>query len=101
MEQNAMTPHEMIAPVRKPSRFGAALRWVGLGALGVAGAVMALMLALVATMAALIGLVIAAGAVIALRFTPNVRLKREQTKLLEGRRTADGWVVEAVAPKSR
>jgi hypothetical protein len=101
VEQNAMTPHEMFAPARKPSRFGAAFRWVGLGALGIAGAAMALMLALVATAAALIGLVIAAGAVIALRFSPSIRRKREETRLLEGRRTADGWVVEAVAPKSR
>ncbi len=96
-----MTPHEMIPPVHKLSRFGAALRWVGLGALGVAGAVIALMFALFAAAALLIGLVVAAGAVIALRFSPSVRHKREQTKLLEGRRTADGWVVEAVAPKSR
>ncbi len=96
-----MTPHEMTGPARKPSRFGAALRWAGLGALGVAGAFLALMLALVATAAALIGLVVAAGAVIALRFSPSVRRKRAQTQLLEGRQTADGWVVEAVAPKSR
>jgi hypothetical protein len=101
MEQNAMTPHEMIPPTSKPSRFGAALRWAGLGALGVAGAVLALTLAVVATAVALIGLVVAAGAVIALRFSPAVRRKRAQTNLLEGRRTADGWVVEAVAPKSR
>ena len=96
-----MTPHETIAPAGKPSRFGAALRWVGLGALGVAGAVLALTLAVVATAAALIGLVVAAGAVIALRFSPAVRRRRAETRLLEGRRTADGWVVEAVAPKSR
>lgn len=96
-----MTPHEMIPPAHKASRFGAALRWVGLGVLAAAGAVMALALAVVATAAALIGLVVAAGAVIALRFSPAVRRKRAETKLLEGRRTADGWVVEAVAPKSR
>jgi hypothetical protein len=101
MEQNAMTPHEMIPPAGKPSRFGATLRWIGLGALGVAGAVLALALAVVATAAALIGLVVAAGAVIALRFSPSVRRRRAETRLLEGRRTADGWVVEAVAPKSR
>jgi hypothetical protein len=55
----------------------------------------------VATAAALIGLVVAAGAVLALRFSPAVRRRRADTQLLEGRRTADGWEVEAIAPKSR
>ena len=96
-----MTPHEMIPPARRTSRLGAALRWAGLGSLGVAGAVVVVALAVVATMAALIGLVVAAGAVVALRFSPSVRRRRAETKLLEGRRTADGWVAEAIAPKSR
>lgn len=96
-----MTPHEVLPPVAKTSRLGAVLRWVGLGALCAAGVVMALAFAVVATAAALIGLLVAAGAVIALRLTPSVRRKRAQTKLLEGRRTADGWVVEVVAPRPR
>lgn len=96
-----MTPHEVINPVHKPSRVGAALRWVGFGVLGVAGAVFAIALAVVATAAALIGMVVATGVVLALRFSPSVRRRRAEARLLEGRRTADGWVVEATAPKSR
>ena len=101
-----MSPHEMIPPTSRDSgrrtfRLGAALRWAGFAALGVAGAVFVVALAVVATAAALIGLVVAAGAVLALRFSPAVRRRRADTQLLEGRRTADGWEVEAIAPKSR
>jgi hypothetical protein len=96
-----MTPHEMIPPARRRLRFGAALRWAGFAALGAAGAVFVVALAVVATAAALIGLVVAAGAVLALRFSPAVRRRRADTQLLEGRRTADGWEVEAIGPKSR
>lgn len=96
-----MTPHEMVPPVRRMSRFGAALRWAGFAALGIAGAVFIIALAVVATAAALIGLVVAAGAVLSLRLSPSVRRRRTDTQLLEGRRTADGWEVEAIAPKSR
>lgn len=97
-----MSPHEVIPPVHKASRLGVALRWAGIGGLAIAGGVVVLALVVVATVAALIGLVVAACAVIALRFSPSIRRQRAGSPgLLEGRRTADGWVAEAVAPKSR
>lgn len=95
-----MSPHEMIPPSPR-SRAGAPalLRWAGLIALGVAGAVAVLALLVVAATAALIGMVIGGGVVLALRMTASHRRRPDHAPLLEGRRTADGWVVEAVSKK--
>lgn len=96
-----MSPHEMIPPPSaKPSRLGRAARWLGLIGLAAAGAVMVFAFAVVAATAALIGLVVGAGVVLALRLTAPKRRRPDGDRLLEGRRTADGWVVEP-APKPR
>lgn len=98
-----MTPHEMIPPSRPEgprSKLAAAARWLGVIGLSAAGAVVVLALAVVAATAALIGLVVGAGVVFALRLTAPGRRRRDGDRLLEGRRTADGWVVEP-APKPR
>ena len=98
-----MAPHEMIPPSQpaaKAGGLGAALRWAGLLAVGAAGAVVVIALAVVATAAALIGLVVGAGVVLALRVTAKSRRKAStpsEPGVLEGRRTADGWVVEAAS----
>ncbi len=64
-----------------------------------AGALFAVLVAFalfVATVAAaVIGLIVAAAAVL-LRVAPR---KRAPEDVLEGRRTAEGWVVEAAAPR--
>lgn len=97
-----MSPHEMIPPP-KSAKAGpgtpALMRWVGLAALAAAGAVAVFALLIVAATAALIGLVVGGGVVAALRLTASRRRRPEGSGLLEGRRTADGWVVEAVTKK--
>lgn len=97
-----MSPHEMIPPSaplgRKPGA-PALVRWVGLMALGTAGAIAVLALLVVAATAALIGLVVGGLVVLALRLTASRRRRPDHAPLLEGRRTADGWVVEAVSKK--
>ncbi len=98
-----MTPHEMSPPpssAKRPGKLAAAARWLGLIGLTVAGAVLVIAFAVVAATAALIGLVVGAGVVLALRLTAPNRRRRDDDRLLEGRRTADGWVVEP-APKPR
>jgi hypothetical protein len=109
-----MTPHEVISPGSAyggPSvhtnPFGGLLRWLGVAALGIAGAMVVLALAVVATAAALIGLIVGAGFVLSLRL--GAARRRKQAKAspqdspvdLEARREGDGWVVEAVVPKPR
>jgi hypothetical protein len=97
-----MSPHEMIPPP-KGAKSGAGapalMRWAGLAALAAAGAVAVFALLIVAATAALIGLVVGAGVVAALRLTASRRRRPDQAALLEGRRTPDGWVVEAVTKK--
>jgi hypothetical protein len=107
-----MIPHEVISP-GSATRAGPAspvsglLRWLGVAALGIAGALVVLALAVVATAAALIGLIVGAGFVLSLRLNAGKRRKQAQRSQqtspmdLEARREGDGWVVEAVVPKSR
>jgi hypothetical protein len=108
-----MTPHEVISP-GSAQRAGPVnpvsglLRWLGVAALGIAGAMVVLALAVVATAAALIGLIIGAGFVLSLRLSAAKRRKQQAQHSaqgspvdLEARREGDGWVVEAVVPKSR
>jgi hypothetical protein len=106
-----MTPHEMISPggrtLHGPNPVSGLFRWLGMAALGVAGALVVLALAVVATAAALIGLIVGAGFVLSLRMSAARRRKQAKSAAqgapmdLEARREGDGWVVEAVVPKSR
>jgi hypothetical protein len=110
-----MTPHEVIAPGHSygnggpvhTNPFGGLLRWLGMAALGVAGALVVAALAVVATAFALIGLIVGAGFVLSLRMGAAKRRKQAKSTSqgspmdLEARREGDGWVVEAVVPKSR
>jgi membrane associated rhomboid family serine protease len=94
-----MTPHEMIPPVRAGRNgLATALRWIGLVALGVAGGLLAAALLVIATAAALIGAIVGAVVILALRLNAPSRRRRDGALVLEGRRTADGWVVEAARP---
>lgn len=69
--------------------------WLAAAALG---AILLAALAVAATAAALIGLLAAFGALV-LRLAPGKRAEPGVAATLEGRRTADGWVVEAAAPR--
>jgi hypothetical protein len=101
-----MTPYEMIPPPSgkrqsaSMSPLGSAARWLGVFGLFAAGAVLVLAFVLFAATVALIGLVVGAGIVTALRLTAPSRRRRDSDRLLEGRRTATGWDVEP-APKPR
>jgi hypothetical protein len=100
LEPIAMSPHEMIPPSRRPGAGAPALvRWAGLFALAAGGAIAVLALMVVAATAALIGLVVGGLVVLALRLTASSRRRPQHVELLEGRRTADGWVVEAISKK--
>ncbi|MDX2233469.1 MAG: hypothetical protein NW200_03135 [Hyphomonadaceae bacterium] len=88
------TPAADLVP---PPRAPAAPRWSPLA--WMAGAAFAVLVAaalfIAAAAVAAIGLIVAAAAVV-LRAAPR---KRAPGAVLEGRRTAEGWVVEAAAPR--
>jgi hypothetical protein len=106
-----MTPHELISPGGRTAHganpVSGLFRWLGIAALGVAGALVIMALAVVATAFALIGLIVGAGFVLSLRMGAAKRRKQATSSPkgspmdLEARREGDGWVVEAVVPKSR
>jgi hypothetical protein len=90
----------MILHVEYPSKpaaktgWSALARWAGLAALGVFGLLIVLALFVAATAAAVIGLIVAA-AMIVLRLAAPKPVAAGNDLVLEGRRTAEGWVVEA------
>jgi hypothetical protein len=66
-------------------------------AAAVFAALVAAALFVAAAAAALIGLIVAMAAIV-LRLSPR-RRSPQAGEVLEGRRTAEGWVVEAAAPR--
>ncbi len=82
-----------------PDRAPGAGRWVGGLFLSVFGVLIGLAVAVAATAAAVVG-VIAATAFVALRLASSRSRLRSGPLLLEGRRTADGWVVESAATRT-
>jgi hypothetical protein len=86
---------DLIAPPRARSQARwSPLAWAS-GAL-FAGLVIAAFF-VAAAAAAIIALIVAVAAIV-LRLMPR-RARAEDARVLEGRRTAEGWVVEAAAPR--
>lgn len=83
-------------PTTKPQTpWGALARWAGLAMLGVFGALIVLALFVAFTAAAVIGLIFAAAMVVLRMVAKKPQIGGAEVTLLEGRRTAEGWVVEA------
>ena len=78
---------------KSPNGASRLLRWVGAGAIALAGVVIMAALTLVAA-AAVIGVTAGAIVLLAYRVLGAPRFRRAGVDLLEARRTPDGWVVE-------
>ncbi|MGE3303568.1 MAG: hypothetical protein AB7M12_10685 [Hyphomonadaceae bacterium] len=79
---------------KSPNGASRLLRWVGAGAIALAGVVIMAALTLVAAAAAVIGVTAGAIVLLAYRVLGAPRFRRAGVDLLEARRTPDGWVVE-------
>jgi hypothetical protein len=91
--------HRAADGAAKPAKAGPLARWLGWTALGVSAFLIVTALAVAATAAALVGL-IAAAALAASRLGARRPKGAPSADVLEARRTAEGWIVEA-APRPR
>jgi hypothetical protein len=74
---------------------GVLARWAGLAMLGVFGLLIVLAVFVAFTAAAVVGLIVAAAMLVLRMVSKRPRVESGDPTLLEGRRTAEGWVVEA------
>ena len=81
-------------PAARKTGWAAVARWAGFAALGVFGLLIVLALFVAFTAAAVVSLIVAAAMIVLRLGQPRV-VASGDTMVLEGRRTAEGWVVEA------